>query len=116
MAKGYIALAYMTGILPIKKYGTHSALNMFMEYSMTDPGNMAEYFGFTEKEVENLCIEYGISIEETKAWYNEMCIRDRCPVYLYGKNTWLQQWGNQQTLHPVNITRCRAVPALKLSS
>lgn len=57
-------------ISPIKKYGTHSALNMFMEYSMTDPGNMAEYFGFTEKEVENLCIEYGISIEETKAWYN----------------------------------------------
>ena len=68
--KAYIALAYMTGILPIKKYGTHSALNMFMEYSMTDPGNMAEYFGFTEKEVENLCIEYGMSIEETKAWYN----------------------------------------------
>lgn len=68
--KAYIALAYMTGILPIKKYGTHSALNMFMEYSMTDPGNMAEYFGFTEKEVENLCIEYGMNIEETKAWYN----------------------------------------------
>ena len=68
--KGYIALAYMTGILPVKKYGTHSALNMFMEYSMTDSGNMAEYFGFTEKEVENLCIEYGMSIEETKAWYN----------------------------------------------
>ena len=68
--KAYIALAYMTGILPVKKYGTHSALNMFMEYSMTDPGNMAEYFGFTEKEVENLCIEYGMSIEETKAWYN----------------------------------------------
>ena len=68
--KAYIALAYMTGILPVKKYGTHSALNMFMEYSMTDPGNMAEYFGFTEKEVENLCIEYGMNIEETKAWYN----------------------------------------------
>ena len=68
--KACIHLAYMTGILPIKKYGTHSALNMFMEYSMTDPGNMAEYFGFTEKEVENLCIEYGMNIEETKAWYN----------------------------------------------
>ena len=68
--KAYIALAYMTGILPVKKYGTHSALNMFMEYSMTDSGNMAEYFGFTEKEVENLCIEYGMRIEETKAWYN----------------------------------------------
>ena len=48
--KAYIALAYMTGILPVKKYGTHSALNMFMEYSMTDPGNMAEYFGFHRKE------------------------------------------------------------------
>lgn len=30
--KPYIALAYMTGILPIKKYGEHSALNMFDEY------------------------------------------------------------------------------------
>ena len=25
----YVALAYMTGILPVKKYGQHSALNMF---------------------------------------------------------------------------------------
>ena len=45
--KEYVALAYMTGILPIKKYGSHSALNMFTEYSMTDPGELAEYFGFT---------------------------------------------------------------------
>ena len=68
--KACIHLAYMTGILPIKKYGTHSALNMFIEYSMTDPGNMAEYFVFAEREVESLCVEYGMSIEETKAWYN----------------------------------------------
>lgn len=39
----YVALAYMTGILPIKKYGTHSVLNMFDEYSMTNPGNFAEF-------------------------------------------------------------------------
>ena len=50
--KGYIALAYMTGILPIKKYGTHSALNMFDEFSMIDPGPLAEYVGFTEEEVQ----------------------------------------------------------------
>ena len=56
--KEYVALAYMTGILPIKKYGSHSALNMFTEYSMTDPGNLAEYFGFTEREVKALCTEY----------------------------------------------------------
>ncbi len=42
----YVALAYMTGILPIKKYGSHSALNMFTEYSMTNPREMAEFFGF----------------------------------------------------------------------
>ena len=66
----YVGLAYMTGILPIKKYGSHSALNMFIEYSMTDPGDVAQYFGFTEEEVDTLCQEYGMSFEETKAWYN----------------------------------------------
>ena len=55
--KEYVALAYMTGILPIKKYGSHSALNMFIEYSMTDPGSLAEFFGFTEEEVAKLCEE-----------------------------------------------------------
>lgn len=68
--KEYVALAYMTGILPIKKYGSHSALNMFTEYSMTDPGNLAEYFGFTEEEVKALCAKYEMSFEEMKAWYD----------------------------------------------
>ncbi len=68
--KDYVALVYMTGILPIKKYGSHSALNMFTEYSMTDPGNLAEYFGFTEREVKALCAEYKMSFEEAKAWYD----------------------------------------------
>ena len=66
----YVALAYMTGILPIKKYGTHSALNMFTEYSMTDPGELAEFFGFTEDEVKALCDEYAMDFEETQAWYD----------------------------------------------
>ena len=56
--KDYVALAYMTGILPIKKYGSHSALNMFAEYSMTNPREMTEFFGFTEKEVYELCKQY----------------------------------------------------------
>lgn len=68
--KDYIALAYMTGILPIKKYGSHSALNMFTEYSMTEPGDLAEYFGFSENEVRALCEDYKMSFEETKAWYD----------------------------------------------
>ena len=68
--KGYVALAYMTGILPIKKYGSHSALNMFTEYSMTNPREMAEYFGFTEEEVKVLCKKFKRNFEETCAWYD----------------------------------------------
>ena len=60
----------MTGILPIKKYGSHSALNMFTEYSMTDPGDLAEYFGFTEREVCALCEKYEMNFEEAKTWYD----------------------------------------------
>lgn len=66
----YIALAYMTGILPIRKYGEHSELNMFMEYSMTNPRDMAEFFGFTEEEVHALCDSYGMNFSEAQAWYN----------------------------------------------
>lgn len=68
--KDYIGLAYMTGILPIKKYGTHSALNMFHEYSMEAPEYFAKYVGFTEDEVRDLCSKYSVSFEECKAWYN----------------------------------------------
>ena len=68
--KEYVALAYMTGILPIKKYGSHSALNMFTEYSMTEPGELAEYFGFTEEEVRGLCEAHNMNFEEAKIWYD----------------------------------------------
>ena len=64
--KAYVALAYMTGILPIKKYGNHSALNMFDEFSMTDPGEYAQYIGFTEDEVKMLCMQYNIDFAKTK--------------------------------------------------
>ena len=68
--KTYVALAYMTGILPIKKYGTHSALNMFDEYSMTDPGEYAEFIGFTQDEVKELCDKYHVDFEKEKEWYD----------------------------------------------
>ena len=42
----YVELAYMTGILPVKKYGDHSAINIFREFSMLSPKGLAEYFGF----------------------------------------------------------------------
>lgn len=66
----YVELAYMTGILPIKKYGEHSAINIFKEFSMLSPGRLAQYFGFTEEEVNGLCERYGIDYAKAKAWYD----------------------------------------------
>ena len=68
--KAYVHLVYMTGILPIKKYGTHSALNMFDEFSMIDPGPLARYVGFTENEVKKLCEQYQMDMAEIKNWYD----------------------------------------------
>jgi len=77
----YIALTYMTGILPIHKYGTHSALNMFDEFSMTDPSFLSEYTGFTESEVKELCIRYQIDSDEMAFWYDGYKLMDKQPVY-----------------------------------
>ncbi len=66
----YVALVYMTGILPIKKYGVHSALNMFEEYSMTDMTLISELTGFTDDEVRELCKTYQVDFDKMKQWYN----------------------------------------------
>lgn len=68
--QSYVALAYMTGILPIKKYGEHSAINTFYEYSMTDAEPISEFTGFTEDEVKELCEKYNKSFSEMKRWYD----------------------------------------------
>ena len=77
--KAYIALAYMTGILPIRKDGKHSALNMFDEYSMTSPMQLASYAGFTEAEVEGLCKRYGRDYKQVSDWYDGYRVSDIIP-------------------------------------
>lgn len=77
----YVKLAYMTGILPIKKYGTHSALNIFYEFSMTDPKKLAEYVGFTEGETKELCRRYGMDFEEAQRWYDGYCFERERHIY-----------------------------------
>ena len=79
--KGYIYLAYMTGILPIKKYGTHSALNMFDEFSMTNPGPLASYVGFTDEEVRELCSVYQMDYEEVQRMYDGYCFEGTTHIY-----------------------------------
>lgn len=66
----FLSGAYMTGILPIKKYGTQSALTDFREFTMLEPGFLAEYVGFTEKEVLNLCQNHHMDFSEANKWYD----------------------------------------------
>ncbi len=69
-AMSTFAGVYMTGILPIKKYKTQSALNNFHEYSMVQPGPMAECFGFTTDEVRALCERYDMDYGQLAEWYD----------------------------------------------
>lgn len=66
----FLCGAYVTGILPIKKYGTQSALTDFREFSMLEPKGLAEYVGFTEREVKALCEEHGLDFAEACSWYD----------------------------------------------
>ena len=65
-----IALAYITGILPIKRYNSESALNNFDEYTMLDSEPFSQFFGFTEAETQKLCNEYQLDFELVKQWYD----------------------------------------------
>lgn len=76
-----IAGAYMTGILPIKKYGHQSAISDFQEFSMTDPAGYAEYVGFTEEEVKSLLRDSPLSFEEMKSWYDGYSFPGEPSVY-----------------------------------
>lgn len=76
-----IAAAYITGILPIKKYGTQSAMTNFSEYSMVMPWKYAAYIGFTESEVENLCEKHNVPFSKMKEWYDGYVFGDVSSVY-----------------------------------
>lgn len=69
-ARRFIALAYITGILPIKKHGRIPVLDNFMEYTMINPYQTASCFGFTEEEVKGLCQTYNKDFIDVKRWYD----------------------------------------------
>lgn len=60
----------MTGMLPIKKYGVHSVLNMFTEVSMVNSREYSEFTGYTENEVKAFCYNYKMPYSEMKRWYD----------------------------------------------
>ena len=80
-SKKVFAGVYMTGILPIKKFNTQSALNNFEEYSMVDPFSLAGYFGFTQAEVEKIAKENNADTNELQNWYDGYQIGDEPSMY-----------------------------------
>ena len=76
-----VAAAYMTGILPLKKDGSQSAISDFIEYPILDPDGFAEYTGFTEGEVRRLCEKYGMNFEDARKWYDGYDFPDVGAIY-----------------------------------
>ena len=70
VGENFVELVYMTGILPIARYNTQSALNNFNEYTILKSSNYSQYYGFTENEVKTLCEKYQLDFETAKFWYN----------------------------------------------
>ena len=91
------AAVYMTGILPIKKFKTQSALNNFLEYSMVEPRSMGSFFGFTKDEVRMLAERYGVDFDELEAWYDGYQIGDE--MSMFNPNSVMQA---------VMVKRCRS--------
>ena len=88
---------YMTGILPIKKYRTESALNNFIEYSMVEPGKIGQYFGFTKDEVKVLAERHGMDFDELEKWYDGYQIGDEPSMF-----------NPNSVMQAVNRRRCRS--------
>lgn len=105
----YVELAYMTGILPIKKYGEHSAINIFKEFSMLNPGKYAEYFGFTEEEVKELCINYHVDYPTVQKWYdgyllgNQHIYNPHAVVELMDSGNFQSYWTGTETYEALKI-------------
>ncbi|SKA61657.1 Predicted AAA-ATPase [Succinivibrio dextrinosolvens DSM 3072] len=107
--RSYVSLAYMTGILPIKKYGTHSALNMFREFSMTEPGEYAPFVGFTEEDVKELCSQFKADFSSMKKWYDGYIFDN--DLHLYNPNSvvesllrkkFLSYWSQTETFESLS--------------
>ena len=105
----YVALAYMTGILPIKKYGEHSALNMFTEISMTNAAPIQEFTGFTEEEVYDLCQVYKKDFNEIKLWYDGYNVdgisiyNPKSVVECISRGTFRNYWTSTETYEALKV-------------
>lgn len=80
-SKDFTVLAYITGILPVKRCNSESALNNFKEFTMVNPKRLSEYIGFTRQEVKMLCDTYNMDFDEMARWYDGYSFRQVQHVY-----------------------------------
>ena len=109
----YIALAYLTGILPIKKVQTQSALNNFNEFTMLDARGFAKYIGFTEEEVKTLCDQYHRDFEKVKRWYDGYLL-ENCQVYNPKAVVEVLRWNKYQSYWSRTGTYDAIVPLINM--
>ena len=83
-SKNFLALGYITGILPIKKIKDESALNNFREFTMIDSKNLTKFYGFTEDDVRGLCEKYNMNFDSVHKWYNGYLING---IHMYNPNS-----------------------------
>ena len=110
----YIALAYLTGILPIKKVQTQSALNNFNEFTMLDARGFAKYIGFTEEEVKTLCDQYHRDFEKVKRWYDGYLL-ENCQVYNPKAVVEVLRWNKYQSYWSETGTYESIVPMINMN-
>lgn len=110
----YIHLAYLTGILPIKKIRTQSALNNFSEFTMLDAKIFAKYTGFTEEEVQALCRTYNRDFEKVKRWYDGYLLEDY-QVYNPKAVVEVMTWNKYQSYWSETGTYESIVPMINLN-
>ncbi len=89
----YIELAYLTGILPIIKIRTESALNNFNEFTMLGAGPLTPFIGFSEEEVRSLCERHHVSFANARRWYDGYSLGD---MHLYNPRAIVQLVTNKQ--------------------
>ena len=78
----YVSLCYMTGILPIKKHSSNSALNMFDEFTFLNDGIYDDYFGFSENEVKQIVQKQSkLTYKDLEKWYNGYFTEDGNRIY-----------------------------------
>ncbi len=92
-AKSFLALGYITGILPIKKIEDESALNNFREYTMLRSYPITEYYGFTEEEVQKLCQDYKMDFGTMQNWYDGYLIDGK---HMWNPNSVVQAIQNRE--------------------